>query len=81
MQKMTGMPAQRLRLGDRGILRPGNAADLSVFDPATVKDEATFGDPHHYPAGIPYVIVNGSVVVDDGTFTAAGTGRVLTPPA
>jgi N-acyl-D-aspartate/D-glutamate deacylase len=77
--KMTGMPAARLRLRDRGLLRPGFAADLALFDPATVRDEATFADPHRHPTGIPYVIVNGAVVVDGGRFTAAGTGRVLTP--
>jgi N-acyl-D-amino-acid deacylase len=79
VHKMTGMPAQRLRLRDRGLLQPGYAADVTVFDPATVKDEATFADPHRYPTGIPYVVVNGALVVDRGTFTAAGTGRVLTP--
>ena len=79
VHKMTGMPARRLRMSDRGLLQPGLAADVTVFDPATVSDEATFGDPHRYPAGIPYVIVNGAVVVDDGRFNAAGTGRVLTP--
>jgi N-acyl-D-amino-acid deacylase len=50
-----------------------------VFDPATVKDDATFAEPHRYPTGIPYVIVNGAVVVDDGRMTAAGTGRIITP--
>jgi N-acyl-D-amino-acid deacylase len=79
VHKMTGMPAQRLRMRDRGLLHSGLAADLTVFDPATVADEATFGDPHRYPVGIPYVVVNGAVVVDGGTFNAAGTGRVLTP--
>jgi N-acyl-D-aspartate/D-glutamate deacylase len=79
VHKMTGMPARRLRMSDRGLLQPGLAADITVFDPATVNDEATFGDPHRYPAGIPYVIVNGAVVVDNGRFNAAGTGRVLTP--
>ena len=77
VHKMTGMPAARLGLRDRGLLRPGFAADLAVFDPAAVRDEATFADPHRYPAGIPYVIVNGTVVVDGGRFTAAGTGRIL----
>ncbi len=80
VSKMTGMCAARLRLPDRGLLRPGYAADLTVFDPATVKDEATFADPHRHPTGIPWVIVNGAVVVEGGSFTAAGTGRVLTPP-
>ena len=79
VRKMTGMPAERLRLKNRGLLKPGYAADIAVFDPATVKDEATFQEPHHYAAGIPYVVVNGTVVVDDGRMNPAGTGRVLTP--
>jgi N-acyl-D-amino-acid deacylase len=79
VHKMTGMPAAKLRLPDRGLVRPGYAADLAVFDPATVKDEATFADPHRHPTGIPYVVVNGTVVVDQGRMTPAGTGRVLAP--
>jgi N-acyl-D-amino-acid deacylase len=78
VHKMTGMPARRLGLKDRGLLRPGAAADVTVFDPATVRDESTYADPHRYPVGIPYVIVNGAVVVDAGRMNAAGTGRVLT---
>jgi N-acyl-D-amino-acid deacylase len=77
--KMTGMAAAKLGLKDRGLVRPGYAADLAVFDPATVKDEATYQDPHRPPTGIPYVIVNGTVVVDQGRMTPAGTGRVLEP--
>ena len=77
VSKMTGMCAVRLGLTDRGILRSGSAADLAVVDPRTVKDEATFADPHRHPTGIPWVVVNGAVVVDNGKFTAAGTGRVL----
>jgi N-acyl-D-aspartate/D-glutamate deacylase len=73
------MPAVRLGLRDRGLLRPGYAADIAVFDAATVKDEATFADPHRYPTGIPYVVVNGALVVDGPRMHAAGTGRVLTP--
>ncbi len=79
VHKMTGMPAARLRLRDRGLVREGYAADLVVFDPASVKDEATFADPHRYPTGIPHVIVNGTPVVAGGRFHAAGLGRVLTP--
>jgi len=79
VHKMTGMPAARLGLRDRGVLREGAAADVTVFDPATVEDEATFADPHRHPTGIPYVIVNGAVVVDGPRFHPAGTGRVLTP--
>jgi N-acyl-D-aspartate/D-glutamate deacylase len=79
VSKMTGMCATRLGLADRGLLRPGSAADLAVFDPRTVKDEATFADPHRHPTGLPWVVVNGALVVDGDRFTAAGTGRVLRP--
>jgi N-acyl-D-amino-acid deacylase len=79
VHKMTGMPAAKLGLRDRGLLRPGLAADLSVFDPATVRDEATFADPRRYPAGIPYVVVNGRLVVDGATLRPVPAGRVLTP--
>jgi N-acyl-D-amino-acid deacylase len=67
------------RLQNRGLLRPGFAADLALFDPATVQDEATFPAPHRHPTGIPYVIVNGWVVVDGPRFHAVPAGRVLTP--
>jgi N-acyl-D-amino-acid deacylase len=79
VHKMTGMPARRLGLKDRGLLRPGMAADVTVFDPAAVRDESTYAEPHRYPVGIPYVIVNGAVAVDGGRMNAAGTGRVLRP--
>jgi N-acyl-D-aspartate/D-glutamate deacylase len=80
VHKMTGMAAQRLRFKDRGLLREGFAADVTVFDPATVKDESTFPDPHRYPTGIPYVIVNGAVVVDGGRMSAERAGRILRRP-
>ncbi|PYN10519.1 MAG: hypothetical protein DME06_13900, partial [Candidatus Rokuibacteriota bacterium] len=79
VHKMTGMPAAKLRLRDRGLVRPGYAADLVVFDPARVKDTATYADPHRHPTGIPWVLVNGAVVVDQGRMNAAGGGQVLTP--
>ena len=79
VRKMTSQAATRVGLLDRGVLRPGFFADITVFDPATVKDEATFADPHRHPAGLPYVIVNGHVVVDGPRFTAAPAGRVLPP--
>jgi N-acyl-D-amino-acid deacylase len=79
VHKMTGMAAARLRLKDRGLLREGWAADVTVFDPATVKDESTYPDPHRYPSGIPYVIVNGAVAVDVGRMRGAGAGRILRP--
>jgi N-acyl-D-aspartate/D-glutamate deacylase len=75
--KMTGQPAAKLGLSDRGFVREGYFADLAVFDPALVRDEASFEHPHRYPSGIPYVIVNGNIAVDEGVFTAPAGGRVL----
>jgi N-acyl-D-aspartate/D-glutamate deacylase len=80
VHKMTGLAAARLGLTDRGVVRAGAFADLAVFDPATVKDESTYADPHRYPTGIPYVVVNGRVAVDGGRLTDAGAGRILPPP-
>jgi N-acyl-D-aspartate/D-glutamate deacylase len=77
VHKMTGLPAAALRLADRGRIAAGAHADVVLFDAATVADRATFADPHHYPVGIPYVIVNGTVAVDGGQFTGARGGRVL----
>jgi N-acyl-D-aspartate/D-glutamate deacylase len=80
VHKMTGMPAARLGLRDRGRVAEGSFADLVVFDPATVADRATFEQPHRYPEGIEYVLVNGAVAVDGGRFTGARGGRVLRRP-
>ncbi len=77
IRKMTSFPAQRLGLPDRGILRDGYKADIVVFDPDTVKTNATREDPKHYPVGIEYVIVNGDVVIDAGENTGALPGRGL----
>jgi dihydroorotase/N-acyl-D-amino-acid deacylase len=77
IRKMTSFPAQRLGLTDRGLLRPGMKADLAVFDPAKVRDLATFERPHQYAEGFAYVIVNGQVVFEGGAMTAARPGRVL----
>ena len=79
VHKMTGMAAARIGLRDRGLVQPGYFADLTVIDPATVKDESTYPEPHRYPTGVPYVVVNGAVVVDGGRMGAARPGRVLTP--
>ena len=59
VRKMSSYPAARIGLTDRGVLKPGMKADIAVFDPATVKDMATFEKPHQYAVGFPYVIVNG----------------------
>src|SRR5205085_9027685 len=80
VHKMTGMPAARLGLADRGRVAEGAVADLVVFDPQTVRDRSTYERPHQYPSGIPYVVVNGVVAVDHGTPTAARAGRVLRRP-
>jgi N-acyl-D-amino-acid deacylase len=79
VRKMTSAPALRLGLKDRGLLREGYKADVTVFDPATVKDEATFIDPHQFASGIPYVIVNGTVVIDEGEHTGELPGVALKP--
>jgi N-acyl-D-amino-acid deacylase len=81
VHKMSGLPAQRLKLYDRGLIRPGMKADLSIFDPATVADTATFEKPHQYAVGFKYVLVNGKIVIDDGKLTAERPGRVLYGPA
>ena len=80
VRKMTSQPASRVGLLDRGILRPGMAADITVFDPATIRDVATFADPNHYAVGVKHVFVNGQAVVKDGGITAARPGRPLRGP-
>jgi N-acyl-D-aspartate/D-glutamate deacylase len=80
VHKMSGQVADRLGLRDRGRLRVGMAADIVVFDPATVRDRATFEDPHQYADGVPFVLVNGRLAVDGGAATGARAGRVLSPP-
>ncbi|MBI2171111.1 MAG: D-aminoacylase [Chloroflexi bacterium] len=77
IRKMTSFPAQRLGLNHRGILRDGFKADIVVFNPQTVKAPATRWEPKQYPIGIPYVIVNGVPVVDNGIHTGATPGRGL----
>jgi N-acyl-D-amino-acid deacylase len=80
VRKMTSLPASRMRLRDRGVLRAGMAADIVAFDPLTVRERATYADPLHYSEGIPYVAVNGRLVVDGGRITEARPGRVLRGP-
>ena len=75
--KMTSLPAKKIGLKDRGTISEGAYADIVVFDPATIKDRATFGDPHNYPDGIEVVIVNGKVVVENGEFLGVSSGKVL----
>jgi N-acyl-D-aspartate/D-glutamate deacylase len=77
IHRMTGMPAAKFRLIDRGAVRPGAFADLVVFDPATIGDVATYADPRRFPAGIRAVYVNGTAVARDGAHTGARPGRAL----
>ena len=77
VRKMTGMPAARLGLKDRGTLRAGAMADVTVFDPRTIADRATFDDPHQYATGVEYVLVNGTMAVDSARFVDARSGSVL----
>jgi dihydroorotase/N-acyl-D-amino-acid deacylase len=81
IRKMSSLPAQRLRLLDRGLLRPGLKADLVIFDPDTVADKAIFGNPHQYAVGFSHVVVNGELVLDNGKITERRPGRILYGPA
>jgi dihydroorotase/N-acyl-D-amino-acid deacylase len=77
IRKMTSFPAARLGITDLGVLRPGFKADIVVFDPAAVRDRATYEQPHQYSEGFSLVVVNGQIVFENGAMTAARPGRVL----
>ena len=77
IHRMTGMPAAKFKLADRGVIRPGAFADLVVFDPARIADTATYEDPKRFPDGIRAVFVNGTAVARDGQHTGARPGRAL----
>lgn len=79
IRKMTSANAAKIHVYDRGLLRPGMMADVTVFDPARVADNATFEKPHAYASGIEYVVVNGTVVLDQERHTGARPGRILKP--
>jgi N-acyl-D-amino-acid deacylase len=81
VHKMSAFPAQRIGLADRGVLREGMKADIAVFDPATVRDMATFERPHQYGEGVSQVVVNGQIAFDGGKMTDARPGRILYGPA
>ena len=81
VRKMTSLPAARVGFADRGLLRPGMKADVTVFDPATVRDVATFEKPHQYAEGVSLVAVNGVLVFEGGRMTGARPGKVLRGPA
>ena len=77
VRRMTSLPAQRLKLADRGVLKPAMKADITVFNPHTIEDCATFADPHQFPAGIHHVLVNGQFALQNGTQTDVLSGKVL----
>ena len=80
IRKFSALPAQRMRLTDRGVLKAGMWADVVVFDPATVRDRATFDNPNQLSEGMEYVLVNGVPVIDQGKMTGALPGKVLRGP-
>ena len=80
VRKMTSLPAQILGIPDRGQVRPGFVADLAIFDPDQVAETNSFDAPKSYPLGIPFVVVNGTLVIDGGEHTGARPGKVLKGP-
>ena len=77
IRKMTSFPARRFRLGKRGLIAPGYAADLVMFDPETISDRATYDDPKRFPEGISCVLVNGAIVVESGVHRGVRAGRAI----
>ena len=77
IRKFSALPAQRMRLTDRGVLKRGMWADIVIFDPATIRDVATFENPNQLSVGMEYVIVNGIPVIAHGKMTNALPGKVL----
>ena len=75
IRKMTSLPASTFHIADRGIIRQGAWADITIFDPAKIQDNATFDDPHHYATGFRCVLVNGVAVVKDDVHTQARPGK------
>ncbi len=80
VRKSTSANAAKVRVFDRGLIRPGNWADITVFDPARIIDKATFESPHQYPVGIEYVVVNGTVVLDKGKHNGSRPGAIVYGP-
>ena len=77
IRRMTSLPARKFGLRDRGLILEGLAADLVVFDPATISDQATFSKPHQYASGIKMVLVNGTVAAREGKHTGTRSGKTL----
>ena len=79
VRSMTSLPAQILGLRGRGMVREGFAADLAIIDLKTIRERSTYFEPHQYPDGIPFVMINGVLVVDGGEFTWELPGELLSP--
>jgi N-acyl-D-amino-acid deacylase len=80
VRRMAALPADVLKLKERGRIQAGYFADLAIFDPATIQDNATFANPHQYATGMVHVLVNGQQVLKDGEHTGARAGRVVKGP-
>ena len=80
VRKMTSLPAKIISLNKRGLIKEGYYADITIFDPEKISDNATFQDPHQYSTGVEYVIVNGQIVVSNGVHNLSKPGRVLYGP-
>ena len=80
IRRLTSLPAENLKIRRRGALRPGYFADVVVFNPATIRDHATFEAPHQYSEGVEHVLVNGTLVLSSGEHTGATPGRVVRGP-
>ena len=80
IRRLTSFPAENLKIQDRGTLKQGYFADIVIFDPATIKDHATFAEPHQYATGMSYVVVNGVPVLVNGEHTGATPGRFVKGP-
>jgi len=77
IRKMTWGPAQKLGITDRGLLRESLWADITIFNPATICDKATFDDPHQYPVGVEHVLVNGQITIQKGEHTEVRAGKII----
>ena|SRR5262249_30430921 len=80
IRKITSLPAQRARLRDRGLIKEGYFADITIFDPATIKDRATYESANQLSEGVKYVWVNGQLEYEDGQLTGTKAGKVLRGP-
>jgi dihydroorotase/N-acyl-D-amino-acid deacylase len=74
---MTGLSAKRLGLTDRGIIKEGAVADITLFDADQILDQSTFTDPHQYPLGIDFMVINGKIAVKNGNYLAVPAGKVI----